>query len=154
MNRELKNGKRYNTNPESEMSENGNVEINRLNNSSENAEEEFSEIHTLTQEAVNEQIKGFIAPLTRQLEELSRLVQGMLTTSYPSYYPRSGVAAHQSDSCVVKVDVCYSFVALFLNTAVLLKLWLYILLKNFPYNWHIHKQTKVTVSSFSVRVKI
>ena len=85
------------------MNENGNVEENQINTSSENVEENF-EIHTLTQEAVNEQIKRFIAPLTRQLGEMARLVQGMVTTPHPSQYPRtdnstfSGKATHQSDN--------------------------------------------------------
>ena len=67
------------------MSENSSVEDNRAGNSSENVEEEFPEIHTLTEVVVNEQIKGFIAPLTRQLEELTRLVQRMVTTPHPSH---------------------------------------------------------------------
>ena len=72
-------------------------------NSSENVEREVSEIHTLTQEAVKEQVKGFVAPLTLELEELTRLVQGMVTTPHPSHYPRadfgttSGTASHHSD---------------------------------------------------------
>ena len=85
------------------MSENGSIEENVTGNSLENVGE-VSEIQTLTQEAVSEQIKGVIAPLTRQLEELTRLVQGMVTTSHPSHYPRTafgttyGTARHQSDS--------------------------------------------------------
>ena len=73
--RELKSGKRYNTSLWRTMSENDSIEEDSAGNSSENFDEEVPEIHTLTQEAVNEQIKGFIAPLTRQLEELTRLVQ-------------------------------------------------------------------------------
>ena len=42
------------------------------------------EFQTLTQEAVNEQIRGFIAPLTRQLEELTRMVQGVTTSRHPN----------------------------------------------------------------------
>ena len=61
---------------------------------------EKSRIRTLTQEAVNEQIKGCIAPLTRQLEELIRLVQVLVTTPRPCHYSRadfcttSGTAAY------------------------------------------------------------
>ena len=58
----------------------------------------------MTQEAVNEQIRGFIAPLTRQLKELTRLVQGMSTSRrHPNSYPRtelgtiSSTAMPQSD---------------------------------------------------------
>ena len=71
--------------------------------SSENAEGVVSEIQAMTQEAVNEHIIWFIAPLTRQLEKLTRLVQGMATTQRPNYYPRiefgttSGTVTHQSN---------------------------------------------------------
>ena len=71
------------------MSENGSAEDNRTGNSSENIEKGVPEIRFLTQEAVNDQIKGFIAPLTRQLEELTQLVLGMVTTSHRSHYPRA-----------------------------------------------------------------
>ena len=67
------------------MSENGSMGEKVTKSSSENVEGEVSEIQKLTQESVNEQIKGFIAPLTRQLEELTRLTQGMVTTTHPSH---------------------------------------------------------------------
>ena len=67
--RELRNGKRYSRSAERKMSHDGSTEelVNR--SSSENVEGESPEIQTLTQEAVNEQIRGFIAPVTRQLED-------------------------------------------------------------------------------------
>ena len=77
--------------------------------SSENVKGEVSEVQTLTQEAVKERIRGFIAPLTRQLEELTLLVQRMTTSRRPNYYPRtelgttSGTAMHQSDRSIFKV---------------------------------------------------
>ena len=92
-----------NSNRESEMSENSIVEENQTNTSSENIEEEIPEVHTLIQKAVKEQIKKFIAPLTRQLEEMTRLVQGMVATVYPSPYSKSdysttsGTATYLSD---------------------------------------------------------
>ena len=76
--RELRNGKKYKTNSGQTMSENCSTEDNRAGNSSENTEEEVPEIHTLTQEAVNEQIKGFIASLARQLEELTPACRDVL----------------------------------------------------------------------------
>ena len=88
------------------MSESGSVEDNRAGNFSEITLGEVPEIRTLTQEAVNQQIKRFIGPVTRQLEELSRLVQGMVTIPHPSHYPRtdystiSGTAVQQPDSRV------------------------------------------------------
>ena len=71
------------------MSHHGNSEEIAHKSSSENVDGEIPEIQTLTQEAVNEQIRRFIAPLTRQLEELTRLVQGMTTSCYPNPYPRT-----------------------------------------------------------------
>ena len=81
--RELRNGKRYQTSIERTMSNHGSTgEIaNRI--SSENVEGEVPGFQTLTQEAVNEQIRGFIAPLIRQVEELARLAQGMTTSRHP-----------------------------------------------------------------------
>ena len=46
------------------MSGNGSVEDNGVGNSSEKTEEKVHETRTLTQESVNEQKKGFIAPHT------------------------------------------------------------------------------------------
>ena len=69
--REPKNGRRYNASTERTMSGNGSIE----EIVTENVDGEVSKIQTLTQEAINEQIKGFIDPLNRQLEELTRLVK-------------------------------------------------------------------------------
>ena len=86
---ELRNGKRYQTSIERTMRDHGSTEEIATEILSEKVEGEVSEIQTWTQEAVNEQIRGFIARLTRQLEELTRLVQGMTTTRHPNYYPRT-----------------------------------------------------------------
>ena len=86
------------------MSNHGSTEEIANGVSSENVEGEIPEFQTLTQEAVNEQIRGFIAPLTRQLEELTRLVQGMTASKHPNSYPRtelgttSGTAMPQSET--------------------------------------------------------
>ena len=75
--------------------------VNR--STSENVGGENPEIQTLTEEAVNEQIRGFIDPLTRQLEELTWLVQGMSTSRHPDSYLKtelgttSGTTKPQSD---------------------------------------------------------
>ena len=81
---EQRNGRSYNTNSGHTLTENGIVEDNRAAKSSEINEAEVPEIRTLTQEVVNEQIEGFIAPLTRQLKEMTPLVQGIATTPHPS----------------------------------------------------------------------
>ena len=71
------------------MSNHGSTEEIAEKVSSENVEGEVPEFQTLTQEAVNEQIRGFIAPLNRQLEELTLLVQGMTTSRHPNSYPKT-----------------------------------------------------------------
>ena len=102
--RELRNGKRYQTSLERKMSNHGSTVEIANRSSSENAEGEIPDFQTLTQEAVNEQLRGFIAPVTLQLEELTRLVQGMTTSRHPNSYPRtelgtsSGTSMPQSDT--------------------------------------------------------
>ena len=104
--RELRNGKRYQMLIERTMSKHGSTEEIANGSLSEIVEREISEFQTLTQEAVIQQNRAFIAPLTRQLEELTRLVQGMTTSRHPNFYPRtelgitSGTAMPQSDISV------------------------------------------------------
>ena len=101
--RELTKGKQYQTLIELTMSDHGSKEENAIGISLENVKGEISEIQPLTQEAVNEQIRGLIAPLTRQLE-LIRLMQEMTNARHPNQYPRtefgttSGTAMPQSDT--------------------------------------------------------
>ena len=108
--RELRNGKRSQTSIERITSS---TEEMANRSSSENVKREIPEFQRLTQEAVNEQIRGFIAPLTRQLGELTRLVQGMTTSRHPNFYPRtelgttSGTAMPQSDNTVCHYDCLY-----------------------------------------------
>ena len=102
--RELRNGKRDQMSSGRIMSNHGSTEEIGNRSSPENVEGETPEFQMLTQEAVNEQFRGFIAPLTIQLEELTRLVQGITTSRHPNSYPRtelgftSGTAMPQSDS--------------------------------------------------------
>ena len=112
--RDLRNGKLGQTSIECTLSNHGSTEEIADRNSSENFEGEVPEFQTLTQEAVNEQIRGFIAPLTPQLEELTRLVQRMTTSRQPNSYPRaelgtvSGTAMPQSNTWV-KLTIYSSF---------------------------------------------
>ena len=53
-------------------------------NSTETKENESSENGAIIQADVDEQIMSFIAPLKRQLEVLTRFVQGMATASRPN----------------------------------------------------------------------
>ena len=71
--------------------------------SSDIVERQISELQALIRETFNEQIRGFIAHLTHQLEELTRLVQGMTTSRNQISYLRSelgttsGTAMPQSE---------------------------------------------------------
>ena len=71
------------------MSDHGSTKENAIGISSENVEEEVPKSQTLTQKAINEQIRGFFAPLTRQLEELTRLEQGKATTRHTNHCLRT-----------------------------------------------------------------
>ena len=112
--RELWNGKRYIMNTNDKIGENGSIENDRMDNPSENIGEDLPEDRLLTHEAVNEQMKKFIVPLTRQLKELTRLVRGMVTTPLPSNYPRakysaiSGAAVHQPDKDYLEMSNIYT----------------------------------------------
>ena len=87
--RELRNGERYQTLIERTVRNHVSTKEIANRNSSEKFDVEVPGFQTLKQEAVNEHIRGFIAPLTRQLEERSRLVQGMTTSRHPNSYPRT-----------------------------------------------------------------
>ena len=85
------------------MSSHGSTEEINIRSSSEKVEGVIPEFQTLTQVAINEQHRGFIAPVTRQLGELTRLVQRKSTSRRPNSYHRtelgttSGTAVHQFD---------------------------------------------------------
>ena len=75
------------------MSEGGSSECSSAMNSHENNEKVGPEIRVLTQKEVDAGIKSFIAPLTRQQEDLTRLVQGVATASHPTYFLRADTNA-------------------------------------------------------------
>ena len=101
--RKLRNGKPYDKSKERTMSDHGSTKENVTGFSTENVGVEISEFQTSTQESVNEQIGRFIVPLTRQLDNLTQPVQGIMTTQHPEHYLRtdvvttSGTATYQSD---------------------------------------------------------
>ena len=101
--RVLRNGECNQTSNERIMSHHGSSDKTAIRSSTENADREISDVQTLIQKAVNEQVRQFFAPLTRQIEELTRLVQGMITFGHLNSYIRaefgttSGTAMPQSD---------------------------------------------------------
>ena len=101
--RKLRNCKRYQTSIERILSNCSSTEEIANRSSSENIEREVPKFQMLTQEAISEQSRGFIPPIVRHLEELTRLVQGMTTSRHLKPYPRtelgttSGTAMPESD---------------------------------------------------------
>ena len=75
------------------MTENNNTECSPIMKAPERNVDDEPEVHVLTQEEVNEQIKSHIAHVTRQLEVLTRLIQGMSTAQHPTFYPGAGAGA-------------------------------------------------------------
>ena len=75
------------------MSENNSTESSPVRNAPECNVEDEPEVYILTQEDVNEQIGSHIAPLTKQLEDMTRLIQGMTTAQNPTSHPRAGTSA-------------------------------------------------------------
>ena len=75
--RQLRNRKRQNTARATTSSENNGSESHSAMKFCRTNENEEPKIRSLTQEEVIEQIKNFIATLTRQLEDLTRVVQGL-----------------------------------------------------------------------------
>ena len=57
-----------------------------------NTDSEF-ETRILTHDEVDKQISYFFAPLTRQLEDLTRLIQGMFTAHRSNLFPRESTSA-------------------------------------------------------------
>ena len=50
-------------------------------------------LHVLIQEEVNEEKRNHTAPLTKQLDYLTRLIQGMKTVVHSTLYPKAGTSA-------------------------------------------------------------
>ena len=65
-------------------------------NTHENHTDNKSQTRFLTQEEVDKQIRYYIAPLTRQLQDLARLIQRMSTAHRPNLSPRAGTALSSS----------------------------------------------------------
>ena len=105
--RELRKRKRYQASIERKMCNHGSTEEISNKSSSAKVERETRDFQTLTQEAVNEQNRWLIVPPTRQLEELTRLVQGTSISRHPKSYLKtelgttSGTAMLHSDTVLI-----------------------------------------------------
>ena len=91
--RELTISKNNETTTNTSMSENKSSETNYFMSAHGNNTGNKSETRILFQEEVDEQIRNYIALLTRQPEVLTRLSQGMSTAHRPNLSPRVGTSA-------------------------------------------------------------
>ena len=103
------------------MSEKNDPEIHSAMNSHETNKNEKPEIRTLT-EKVDKQIKKIIPPPTRQLKDLTRLVQEFPVASLPIYYtglmstqvvPRMNTRPTTSESIILTGPFSQFFFSLF-----------------------------------------
>ena len=72
--RQLLNGKECDIAKSNKLSKSSSSESSPIVSASERNVEDEPEVHVRTQDEVNEQIRNYIAPLTKQLEDLTRLI--------------------------------------------------------------------------------
>ena len=89
---------RNDTLAKSRMTETESSEISALLNAHWDTTEFESEARMLTQEGVGEQINTYIAPLTKHLEDFTRLTQGMSSVHRKNFSPRASTTANSSES--------------------------------------------------------
>ena len=94
--RELRKSKKYEWATNSCMVGNNCSETYPIISVHESNKDTESKTRILTQKEVGEQIRSYIAPLTRQLEDLTCLIHGMLTAHRPNLSPRAGTSTSSS----------------------------------------------------------
>ena len=92
----LRNSKKYEMIANIRMSENDGSQTNALPKTNASNAAFASETGILTQKEVDEQITNYIAPMTRQLENLTRLILDMSTAHRKNLSPRAGTSGNSS----------------------------------------------------------
>ena len=90
---ELGNGKKYETATSINLIESNFYERSPILSAHKDNVSIVSEARILTQEEIDDQIKIYITSLTKQLENLTRLIQGMSTAHRPNLSSRAGASA-------------------------------------------------------------
>ena len=94
--RELRISNRYDTLKNGRMTENSMSEkCDSLNAHRDNVDSQ-SKARILTKEEVHEYIETYITSLTKQLEDLTRLIQGMSSVDQAKLSPRASTSANSS----------------------------------------------------------
>ena len=94
--RESGNGRKYDTLASNRMTGINSFETSSLLNSYRSNADSESEARILIQEEVNEQIKSYIIPLNKQLEDLTWLIQGISSAHERILSPRASTSANSS----------------------------------------------------------
>ena len=89
----FRNGKKKDTAISIKMRETNSTEGSPIMNTLERNVEDEPQVLVLTQEAVNEQIRNHIAPLTKHLQDLIRLIKAMKTAQHPTSNPSAATSA-------------------------------------------------------------
>ena len=90
---ETRKGEKYETVTNNNLSESNSSEPNSIMSALENNTDNESKGRILTQVEVDEQIMNYIVPLTRQLEDSTRLIHGMATAHRPNLSLRGVTSA-------------------------------------------------------------
>ena len=87
------------------MNENSGSKNNPTMNTHDNDAKSETESRILTQD-VRELRKSYIAHLTKQLEDMTRLIKGLSSRKQPNFYPRESTSASLSATGYQR-DICY-----------------------------------------------
>ena len=100
---QLTNGQRCDIFKHSRITEINNTENNDLQNAPVINSDSESETHMLTQEAINEQIKNYVALLTEQLQDLTQVMEGItqaLLVNFPAtIYQQTSLNGFMGKTC-------------------------------------------------------
>ena len=121
--RELRNEKKYDTTNSINMSVNNSSESSPILNALEGSVIDESDARTLKQEEIDEQMRKYIAPLARQLEDLTRPIQGIYPAQLPNSYPRAGISASFSAAIYQPEILIYGRNLLLIRFWCLFELW-------------------------------
>ena len=93
--RQLVNAKKQDNANSIKMIESNRTESSPIVNLTERNVKDEPEVHVLTRERVNDEIQNHSVSLTKQLEDMSRLIRRMTTAQHPTSCPRVGNSAFQ-----------------------------------------------------------
>ena len=109
LHREVRNRERWDKLASNRMNEFSSSETTDLPNAHRNNTDSESEECILTQVKVNEQIRNYIAPLTKQLVILTQFIQGVSTAYQPNFSQRASTSANSSEAGKLSDKISVAF---------------------------------------------